>query len=238
MRQPPGTHLPPVPLQHPIWEELVGEGIPRRLAPGEVLYRQGDPARFWYYVHAGRVQASILRADGTEKIIEVMGPGSILGEGPACDGLPYFATVVALDPSLVYAFPAAALPGFMGRRPQVAMHLLRMMARKQRVLALQVEDMAFLGATARVARLFLRLLRDYGVPDREGTRIHLRLTHEQMAGITGLCRVSVTRAVGRLKRQGVLAATPAGWVVRDPEALAAAAGADGPAVPGRAPAGG
>lgn len=215
----------PRPLQSPVWDRLIPHGFPRRVPRDNLLYRQGEPAPCCYYVHSGRIKAVILRPDGTEKILEVLGPGSLLGEAAAFDGLPHYSTCIALDPAAVVAFPAAVLLERMQADAEVARHLMRVLARKQRVLARQVEDLTFRSTAARIARLLGRLLDDYGVPAAGGRLIALRLTHEQLAGITGTTRVSVTRALSRLRQQGVLAPAPAGWLVQDEARLRAAADA-------------
>lgn len=222
MRRKSPHHVPPVPLQDPAWQRLLLYGRARRLAPGAILYRQGEAADCCYYVNAGRVKAVILRPDGTEKILEVMGPGALLGEAAAIDGQCHYSTCIALDPTEVYAFTVSALVERMQADAAVARHLLRVMARKQRVLARQVEDMAFLSTTARVARLLSRLAEDYGVSTAAGPCIVLQLTHEQIASMVGASRVGVTRALTRLRQQGAIAPAAEGWLRCDPARLAAA----------------
>src|SRR5690606_17844356 len=109
---------------------------------------------------------------------------------------------IALDPSDIYAFSVPQLLSAMQADPAIALFLLQVMSRKQRVLAGQVEDMAFLDTTGRVVRLLLRLAADYGVGPPDGRQLAVRLTHEQIASMAGCSRIAVTRALGRLRRDG------------------------------------
>lgn len=220
--------MAPVPLQHPLWERLLPLGHARRLPTGAVLYRQGEPAASCYYIHSGRVKAVVLRPDGTEKILEVMGPGALLGEAAAFDGLPHYSSCVALDPSDIYAFSVTDLLSAIQADPDIALFLLQVMSRKQRVLAGQVEDMAFLDTTGRVVRLLLRLAEDYGVGSSEARRLGVRLTHEQIASMAGCSRIAVTRALGRLRDHGAVVATAGGRLTVSVPNLEKAAGSDWP----------
>ena len=73
------------------------------------------------------------------------------------------------------------------------MDLMHSLASTIRLLSAQVDAMAFLRADERVERLLLRLA------DEDGT---VRLTHEELASLSGLSRVTVTRALSRLAAEG------------------------------------
>lgn len=212
-------------LRSPVWDRLMPYGHLRRVPRGAVLYRQGEPAPCCFYVHSGRVKAVILRPDGSEKILEVLGAGALLGEAAAFDGRPHYSTCAALDPSEVVAFPVTVLLERMQADADVALHLMQVLARKQRVLARQVEDLACRSVTARVAGLLIRMAEEYGTAAPGGRQIRLRLTHEQMAAITGATRVSVTRAMARLRQTGALVPVPGGWLIGDEGQLRRVAGA-------------
>src|SRR5699024_10600727 len=78
-------------------------------------------------------------------------------------------------------------------RPQLAMDLMHSLAGTIRLLSAQVDALAFLRADERVERLL------HGLADEEGM---VRLTHEEIAGLAGLSRVTVTRVLSRLAAQG------------------------------------
>ena len=221
--------LPPTMLEAEAWSPLLPYGTPRRLGRGQALYRQGEPTDGCWYLRQGRVKAVILGTGGTEKILEVMGPGALLGEAAAFDGKPHYSTCIALGPCEAYFFPVDVLVERIRADGRVARLLLRALARKQRVLAGQVEDMAFCPVRVRVARLLRRLFEEYGTPTERGLSCRLRITHAQIAGIVGGSRVAVTRALAQLRDQGVIAGDgKGGWILGDPAGLAAAA-ADEPA---------
>src|SRR5579862_5836927 len=56
----------------------------------------------------------------------------------------------------------------------------------------------------RIAKLILRLGMRYGRRDGRVTRLEIPLTHQEIADMVGTTRQTVTSALSRLKRQGVL----------------------------------
>ena len=70
-------------------------GHRRKFKKDTVLYEQGEISTRFYFVLKGLVQISIFRADGSEVVLELMGPETVCGEGSAFDGLPRFSSAAA-----------------------------------------------------------------------------------------------------------------------------------------------
>src|SRR4051794_17589750 len=86
--------LPNLPTQ--ISERLLANAKPQSLAEREVLFEAGDDADGCYRLERGLLKVSIASPQGDERILTILGPGSIVGELAIIDGLPRSATVVAI----------------------------------------------------------------------------------------------------------------------------------------------
>jgi putative ABC transport system ATP-binding protein len=88
----------------------VSAGEPRRqdLAPGEVLFRQGDPGHLVYVVESGAVEVYRELFGGGEERIDVMGSGRYFGELAPLLRLPRSASVRAVEASVVVGYPLHA----------------------------------------------------------------------------------------------------------------------------------
>lgn len=79
-------------------------------------------------------------------------------------------------------------------------HLGRRLQQAEAFLALsgcrRVED--------RLKQLLILLQHEVGQPGASGTRLNVRLTHQQLANAIGTTRVTVTRLLGQLKQEGWL----------------------------------
>lgn len=186
------------------WTELThGLGTPRSLAAGDVLFQRDDPSHGLYLLREGLTKAYGVSAAGQERLVEIMGAGSLFGEGTALEGGPRLVTVVALSALRVVFYRVGDVQDALRRDPRIGLCLIQIMAAKQRSLAHRLIEASSLPPRARLLDLLERL-RDARVP--AGRRaLELPLTHEDLAGYLGLSRVTVTRAVNGLRREGLLA---------------------------------
>lgn len=179
-------------------------GRRRALGKGARLYTQGQIGRAFYFVLTGRFQVSMFQRDGTEFVLEVMGRWSVCGEGSAIAGYPHIATAIALEDSEVIEFDYAYLRAAIGSFPDLALALLHTVSVKQHVLGTRIQFMAMPKPELRIGELLRRLADLYGRPESGKMLIPIPLTHEQIAAMTGTSRVTVTRALLRLKQDGVI----------------------------------
>ena len=170
------------------------------LRAGEALVRQGDPVPCVWVVESGALRESCLSEDGRELASEVLGAGDLAGWVDA-DGSPV--TVRALKLSrLRRASPDEAA----GLRS----------ARERRTLQLAC-DLAWLDVGRRVERRLHDLAARFGREVSGGVLVDLRLSHEDLAALTGTTRESVSRALAALERGGRLRRAGRGrYVVRPP----------------------
>ena len=86
--------LPNLPIQFS--ESVLANAKPRSLTEREVLFEAGDVADGCYRLEQGLHKVCIASPQGDERILTILGPGSIVGELAIIDGLPRSATVVAI----------------------------------------------------------------------------------------------------------------------------------------------
>jgi CRP-like cAMP-binding protein len=134
----------------------------------------------------------VLRHDGRRLVLDVLGPGDGLGgpgDGVGAEGAARVAqaTVRALRPGRLRDLePGEAIP-----------LLVRRAERSARLAA----DLAWFDVPTRLLARLHVLADRFGRPVPAGTFIGLRLTHEDLAGLCGASRESVSRAMGELMRQ-------------------------------------
>ncbi len=188
----------------------LGTSVAKRT--GEMLYQQGDVSAYFYLVVSGLIQVTIFREDGTEFLLELMGPDCFCGEAPVFDGGPRFSTAIALERSEFLMYHREHILEAIEMDPALASSLVHVLAIKQRVLAARLEGIAQTSPRRRLAELLLRISNaDHA--SNSPTTVKIRLTHEQIASMTGLSRVTVTRAMASLELDGALERTGATMVI-------------------------
>jgi len=103
-----------------------------RFRPGEIIFRQGDPAGGVYFLRSGRVQISIQLPDGQNLVLSVAKAGDMVGDVAALDGGTRTATAKALEATTADYIPPEMFESRLAAAPAVAMRLLRVMAGRLR----------------------------------------------------------------------------------------------------------
>ena len=196
-------------------------GSVRKYAKGVFIYQQGDLSNRFYQLLSGRICISLGHCDGRERVLALVEPGGLFGEAACFDGVPYCTTAVTVQTSTVRVFAREVMLEAMRSHPDIMLEVLRSITRKQRLFALALETAMFRKAPARVALILSRLATYYGVPVAGGraTRIGLHLSHEVLASMIGMTRVTVTREIGALIRDGIITRDKRYLIVLHPERL-------------------
>src|SRR5216683_7747601 len=89
----------------------------RTFRPGEVIFRQGEPAiGEAYLVHEGTVEVRS-RVDGEERFLRILRHGDLLGEVALFREGAHSATAVALELVMLLVIPADRLERIVRTRP-------------------------------------------------------------------------------------------------------------------------
>ena len=81
-------------------QDLLARGRTRKYRAQSILFFEGDDAHDVMVVQAGEIKVSV-SIDGREVLLDVLGPGDVLGELSAIDGGPRSATATSLGAASV-----------------------------------------------------------------------------------------------------------------------------------------
>ncbi|CDX04192.1 Cyclic nucleotide-binding domain protein [Desulfitobacterium hafniense] len=179
-------------------------GIPMNYGQCETIYLQDENSNSFFYLKKGRVKAYILQKDGTEKILSIHEAGNFFGETAAIDQLPRPCCTSTMAKSEIIVLSPADLNALMKIDPDLCVNIFRAIAKKVRLLSFQVQDMAFYDAEQRVAHLLLRFANDFGTVTPEGIKLSISFTDQDLAGLVGSCRVTVTKILNTFKKEGLI----------------------------------
>ena len=103
---------------------LLGAMKEHKMAPGEVLFREGQPGDTMAVIARGAFRVSVKTADGGQREIGTMGPGDSVGEMVCVDPALRSATVTAILPSVVFLLRRNMLQILREKGPPVVMAIL------------------------------------------------------------------------------------------------------------------
>lgn len=175
--------------------------VARRYDRGDIIILAGQEGGGLYFVRRGLVKVFKTSEEGKEQTLRLIGPGSTFNDVPALDGGPNPASVMAMEPTVVYAISGERLRRLIGESPGVAEAAVRMLATALRSLVSLVEDLSFRHVRERVAKI---LLEQDERNDAASQQPPHRLTQQEMAALAGTAREMVGRAIKELEGAGAI----------------------------------
>lgn len=187
----------------------------RHFQRGELLFGEGDPCTGLFLVASGKIRVFKLSSAGREQVLAVEGPGSSLAEVPVFDGGNYPAAASALEDTEVLFISRKDFQNFCGEHPDVALKVIAVVGSRLRRLVGIIEELSFTTVRQRLIALLLRLAEAGGTPSKEGVRLELAVSHQDLAGELGTVRELVSRNLSRLQAEGFLEVDGRRIIVKD-----------------------
>jgi CRP-like cAMP-binding protein len=188
------------------------------LDAGQLLFRQDEPARRFYFVRAGRVRLFRLSGNGDEKVIELIGPGQTFAEALLFMGTGrYPVCAAALTEARLVSIDAEDFAAMLRESPDTCFALLGDLSRRLHALIAEIDSLTLHSAQARVARWLLR--RSSG---GEAT-IALDVSKSVLASRLSIQPETWSRVTRRLSDRGVIRVDGARVEILDRSLLASVA---------------
>ncbi len=187
---------------------------------GTTLFQEGEPGDSLYIVLEGKVKLGRRSSDGRENLVAVMGPADQFGELSLFDPGPRTATAVVVTDARLARLPKQALQTWVQERPQIAIQLLHVIARRLRRTNTMLADLIFVDVPGRVAKQLLLLAQKFGSVDSGQLRVTHDLTQEELAQLVGASRETVNKALADFASRGWLRLEGKSVVILDRDRLA------------------
>jgi len=202
-------------------KRLLAKGHSIKVEAGRMLFPAGEPGDGCYYVDQGLLKVSVLSASGNERILAIMGPGSLIGELSMLDQGPRSAAVAAVKDSQLRFIGRAQFLAFAEANPEVYKHLVAMLAQRLRMTNSAIAAASFLSLKGRVARALLDLAQAFG-QDAGSGRILIRqkISQSDLAAIAGIARENVSRILAVWKKESVVSWLAGYYCLENTETLA------------------
>lgn len=123
---------------------------------GEMLFNKGDPCLGFHLVIYGQVKLAFVSPQGSEKVVEIVGPGYSFGEALMFMEKPYIVMAQTLADSLLLHVSRDAVFAELERNPKFARKMLAGLSRRLHGLIADVESYSLQSCTQRVIGYLLR----------------------------------------------------------------------------------
>lgn len=136
-------------------EAIVRAAIRRQYEADQVVFLEGHPCAGLYVVEAGWLKSVKSSAEGREQVLRFVGPGEIFNEVGVFADTCNPATIVALEPALVWIIPRDTMLLLLDDYPRLARSVVQNLAERVFHLVSLVEDLSLRTVEARLARHLL-----------------------------------------------------------------------------------
>jgi len=183
-------------------ERIAASTSQTRAAAGTILFRKGDPCTGFHVVVYGQVKLAFGASDGSEKVVEILGPGQSFGEAVMFVDKPYVVFAETLADSLLVHVGKAVIFHELEHSHDFARRMLGGLAQRLHHIVSDLEGYSLKSGTQRVIGY---LLRDIVV--QEGGRtaeVSLPATKSVIASRLSITREHFSRILHDLTEAGLI----------------------------------
>jgi CRP-like cAMP-binding protein len=188
--------------------------------PGQIVFAEGEPGDRLYIIVSGKVKIGRRSPDGHENLLTIMGPSDMFGELSIFDPGPRTSSVTTITDVRAVSMDRATLRAWIADRPEIAVQLLRVLARRLRRTNNDLADLIFTDVPGRVAKQLLHLGQQFGTREDGAMRVAHDLTQEEIAQLVGAARETVNKALADFAHRGWIQVQGKSVLICDSERLA------------------
>ncbi|WIM67780.1 Crp/Fnr family transcriptional regulator [Corynebacterium breve] len=173
-------------------------------AEGDPIMMTGEEVTGSYMIASGRARITHDTSDGRELTVDIAVPGDLVGPlstGPA----PATETAWAMETTCALYFSGEALGTIVEKHPQLAVSILSKQQTRIAQLTQRKAGLVSLTVEQRVAAALLYLDGKLGQKRRDGSSLlQVRLRRDDIAGLAGTTVESASRALTKMKKEGLI----------------------------------
>lgn len=173
-----------------------------RVTKDATVFAQDEPAKSFFLLLHGHLRVFRLTPDGRQVVIRFVVPGELFGIAMAMGKANFPANAVAVQDSVVMAWPNTAWDEMVARVPALATIMMQTIGNRLEDSHNRVVEMSTQQVERRVARAVVRLASSVGRETEDGILIDMPLSREDLAQMTGTTLFTVSRLISSWEAAG------------------------------------
>ena len=178
--------------------------VAKHFENGNYIFLEDSEGEQCFFVLEGSVKVTRLSKDGREVILAMLNEGDFFGEMSLLDGESRSANVIALEKTKVLTLDRNDFIAVVNDYPQIAVQLLKELARRLRKSDRQIASLSLSDAEKRIALCIIRFADEQGVIQNGKVRIPKTPIQQDIANMAGTSRETVSRALGLLEKEDLI----------------------------------
>lgn len=189
----------------------------KKVNKNELVLHEKDTGNFMYMVLSGKVKVVQAREDWHEIILAIHETGQFFGEIALIDGKTSPATVIAAAESIIALISKKDFLWLIGRHGKIRDKLLQILCVRLRESWEKIRMLTTKDPAERIRVLFLGLCQTSAKSTPQGMVIRVKITHQDIADMTGLTRETVTRILKKWQNGGQITILEKRFIRLNPE---------------------
>lgn len=195
-------------------------GVQATLPRGVKVFQEDEPSNGIFVICTGQVKLSCISKEGRTLILKIAMHGDVLGLGAVISsGSRYEATAETIEPTEIKSIRRDDFLSFIQKHGEASLHAAKALSEEYKAAFFDARRLALSGSAAgRLASVLLDLGKaaSCGKPEM---RFTMALTHEELANVVGSSRETVTRTLGRFKREKLIQMRGTSFLILSPHRL-------------------
>ena len=158
---------------------------------GSALFSEGEEGDGLYVIDKGLLKIVVRSPAGEERIVAILGPGSVVGELAIIDGLPRSASAVVMQDCEFRFVNRTAFATFTAMHPNFYRELVKILSIRLREADKELAASTFLSGRGRLARALIELAEHFGQAGANSVILEHKISNADLAAMTGLACESV-----------------------------------------------
>ena len=183
---------------------IAAKMVTKHFENGNYIFLEDSEGEQCFFVLEGSVKVTRLSKDGREVILAMLNEGDFFGEMSLLDGESRSANVIALEKTKVLTLDRNDFIEVVNDYPQIAVQLLKELARRLRKSDRQIASLSLSDAEKRIALCIIRFADEQGVIKNGKVSIPRTPIQQDIAKMAGTSRETVSRALGLLEKEDLI----------------------------------
>jgi len=182
--------------------QIVAKMTVKRYRKNEIVFYEEDSNRYMYMILRGKVKVMQTTEEGKEVILAFHRSGEFFGEISLIDSRTSPAIVVATEESVIAVISRGVFLSILHTQGKVLDVMLQILCGRLRDSWERIQILSFSNASQRIRMLLHMLSDEHGRKVKNGTVLNMRLTHQDIANMTGIARETVSRILFKWSKDG------------------------------------
>ena len=198
-------------------ENLSEESNTNTYRKKQLIYKQGSPPHYLFYIITGKVKTFKTHEDGKDLVIDLYNEGDFFGYTALLEAGAYTETAEAIEETELAMIPKKEFEDLLNSNPAILKKLVSLLSKNIRAKEEQLLGIAYNTLRKKVAEALVSLLKKYHTNKKESFIVDI--SRDELATIAGTATESLIRTLSDFKSENLIEIKTGKIIITDEKPL-------------------